>query len=191
MGRPGSSTPGVAWGEDLSLVDGYALAGAPMIVRVLLRAWREEDQAPARWAEVAAAYRREPPADGSVSWLELIEFPGDGSWSSSAHFAPPAGRFDARTRAVLVSTIDSVAGPVAWRTDRSGSGRLAEISRQWTRNGFAGRACAADGRVGIAAPPYADSVVVSGPKELGARLLAADLEAFPLARGEVNPISTD
>ena len=184
-------TAGVAWGEDLSLVDGYALTGAPMIVRVLLPAWREGDQAPTLWADVAAAFRREPPADGRVSWLELIEFPGDGSWSPSAHFAPPAGRFDVRTRAVLVSTIDSLTGPVAWWTDRSGSGPLAEISRPWTRNGFAGRAWTADGRVGIAAPPYADSVVVSGPRELGARLLAADLEAFPLARGEVNPISTD
>jgi hypothetical protein len=181
----------VSWGEDRSLVAGYALTSATMIIRVLLPAWRDGDQQPARWADVAAAFRREPPADGRISWRELVEFPGNGSWSPSAHFAPAAGRFDDRTRAVLVSTIDSITGPVPWQTDRSRSGRLSEIAEQWTRDGFAGRAWTADGQVGIAAPPYADSVVVSGPRELGVRLLAADLEAFPLARGEVSPITTD
>lgn len=184
-------TGGVLWGEDPSLVDGYALAGAKIIVRVLLPAWHDGTQEPTRWADVAAVFRREPPADARISWYELVEFPGDGSWSPSAHFAPAAGRFDDRTRAVLVSTVDSVTGPVQWRTNWSGSGRLQDIADRWTRDGFAGRAWTAEGRVGIAAPPYADSVVVSGPRELGARLLASDLEVFPLARGDSSPITTD
>lgn len=184
-------TGGVSWGEDPSLVAGYALRSATVIIRVLLPAWRDSDLKPTRWADVAAAFGREPPADGRICWHELVEFPGNGSWSPSAHFAPAAGRFDDHTRAVLVSTIDSVTGPTLWRTDRSSAGPLSEIAEQWTSNGFAGRAWTADGRIGIAAPPYADSVVASGPGELGARLLAADLEAFPLARGEASPITTD
>jgi hypothetical protein len=71
------------------------------------------------------------------------------------------------------------------------AGTLVEISAGWTTTGFPGHARSDDGLVGIAAPRYADSVVVSGPDRLGQRLLNSSLEAFPVGRSEPNPITVD
>lgn len=60
------------------------------------------------------------------------------------------------------------------------TGTLTELMTAWSGNRFPGRAWSGDGRVGIAAPPYPDSLVVSGP--LGHRARPAGAPQ-PSARG--------
>ncbi|HLZ37176.1 MAG TPA: hypothetical protein VKP64_05325 [Mycobacteriales bacterium] len=60
----------------------------------------------------------------------------------------------------------------------------------WCTVGFPGWAWSGDGRVGIAAPPYADSLVVSGPADLVVPLTTSGLEAFPVSRHHLLPPMT-
>ena len=197
VGRPAGQpavTAGRGWGDDPRVIGGYALTDAESIVRILLPARRQYDDAPTRWADVAAALHREPPQDGRVSWFALTEFPGTGGFEPSAIFLSPAGRFDEFTRSVLLEAIASVLpvhAPWTSPSPAAMAGTLAEISAGWTTTGFPGHARSDDGLVGIAAPRYSDSVVVSGPDRLGQRLLNSSLEAFPVGRSEPNRISVD
>lgn len=59
-------------------------------------------------------------------------------------------------------------------------GALAAIAPQWAVDGFPGRVWRSDGTVGIAAPAYADSLIVSGAEQIAARLASSDLEAYPV-----------
>ena len=72
-------------------------------------------------------------------------------------------------------TVRPMPDPRARRTS------LAAIAATWTVVGFPGRAWRHDGRVGLAAPAYADSLIVSGPVEVTARLVRAGLEAYAVA----------
>lgn len=54
-----------------------------------------------------------------------------------------------------------------------------------------GRAWTTDGRAGIAAPSYADSLVISGPGAFADALLAIGLEVFPVDRHRQIPIWAD
>lgn len=187
-------TTGEGWGVDPQLVGGYALTDADSTVRVLLPARRAYDDAPTRWARVAAVLRREPPQDGRVSWFALTEFPGTGGFEPDEIFLAPGGRFDQTTRSLLLEAMASVL-PVdtAWTSPSPIrlNGTLSEISIGWTTTGFPGKARSDDGLVGIAAPRYADSVIVSGPARLANRLLSCGLEAFPVRRSDPHSITVD
>ncbi len=70
------------------------------------------------------------------------------------------------------------------------TGTLAELMATWSKDGFPGWAWSSDGRIGIAAPPYADSLVVSGPADLVLPLATSGLEAFPVSRHHPLPPMT-
>lgn len=80
------------------------------------------------------------------------------------------------------------AGPAAVQTVMTGT--LTELMTEWSGNRFPRRAWSGDGRVGIAAPPYAGSLVVSGPLHLVLPLTTSELEAFPVSRHRPLPTMT-
>ena len=59
---------------------------------------------------------------------------------------------------------------------------LRAVAGVWTTTGFSGRAWSEDARVGVAAPAYADAIIVSGPVEVINRLTNSELEALRVAR---------
>jgi hypothetical protein len=66
-------------------------------------------------------------------------------------------------------------------------GALAAIARRWAVDGFPGRAWKQDQSVGIAAPRYADSLIVSGPSHIATHLAASGLEAYQVDAGHLLP----
>ena len=93
------------------------------------------------------------------------------------------------TLAEYSAALDAVAGPdAAWRhlQDELGPpysdvrGKLTDLARDWT-TGFAGRAWCLTEAVSVAAPAYADSLVVAGPARLGPELTQLGLQVAPVA----------
>jgi hypothetical protein len=79
-------------------------------------------------------------------------------------------------------------GGVQWISRPSS---LRTLTTRWSTAGFSGHAWSQDQRVGIAAPPYADSLIVSGPAEVVTDLIDSELEAFPVARSAHLPDMAD
>jgi hypothetical protein len=204
------------WGTDRSKFDGYAVADAEVVLRVLLPLERAEDRAAVRWADVAVDLDSPLTVGGYVSWYELSEFPGTGARPTPRIYLPPCGRVPDSTLALLKAALRAALGDTTWlsappveatavasRLDSHGLGEtiapsdspkelrgsLDQISRGWTRHGFPERAWTADQTAGIAAPGYADSLVISGPKTLAGPLLSADLEVFVVDRHHSSPIT--
>jgi len=71
------------------------------------------------------------------------------------------------------------------------SGTFAQVSMYWARRGFTGRAWTKTGPVGVAAPPYADSLILSGSIKLRNVLVASGLEVQPVDRKAHLPITTE
>ena len=188
-----------AWGQERGLLDQYALADAETLVRLLLPARLHMNDRPTPWRQVAADYQYAGDLDGYTSWSRLTQLPGDGGWEPP-WYESPSGRMSADMLWTLRRVLARRAGPDAtWRSrfpiaaasTRTSEGSLGAISALWTTSGFPGRAWTADLRIGLAAPPYADSVIVSGPAELRQQLITSGLEAFPVSRRAPDPITAE
>lgn len=206
------------WGTDTSTPDGYALRDSDVVLRLLLpaQATGVADRVP--WRTVARAFGDVTRVDGYTSWVELTELPGQGGAAPLQSYRPPAGYLDTDTYRLLLEASLRALGDITWTAvgasgwSTSGaplawppsdlnenvnefsntvSGSLAEVSASWTRHGFSGRAWTTDGRAGIAAPSYADSLVISGPGTFADALLASGLEVFPVDRHRQIPIWAD
>ena len=125
--------------------------------------------------------------DGQMWWPDLAEYPGTGG--PALDLEPAAGMVEPGTLATLVSALTAVTGPDAlWRhlqdepgpPQRDARGPLAALARAWT-TGFAGRAWCLTTVMSVAAPPYADSLVVAGPARLGQELARRGLQVAPVA----------
>lgn len=173
----------------------------------------------ATWREVAEAFHRDPTdVDGGTDWHALTEGPGSGEPLPVTSFDHPAGALPPPTLAALVHAVESLAGPESrfvaapppgWSTTtapltdvaaplavsrRAGGdvlvAPLADLAGTWLHHGFRGRVWAVDRSVAIAAPPYADSLVLSGARPLADALLRSGLEVFPVARSAPCPITS-
>lgn len=206
----------IEWGADPTLIDGYALTAAEAVVRLLLPP-RTADGEPTTWQAVAAANAWSEPLDGYVSWHHLTELPGSGGPSDRALFEHPAGRVPAETLAALAVALQTVQADRSWVQDglddtavavtltpadqplavahhvpaTRRSGTFTHVSANWARQGFTGRAWTETGPVGVAAPPYADSLIISGPMKLRDVLVACQLEVQPVTRKAHLPITTE
>lgn len=206
----------IEWGADPTLTGGYALTAAETVVRLLLPP-RTADGEPTTWQAVAAAVAWPQPLDGYVSWHHLTELPGSGELADRAIFEHPAGRLSAETVTALAVALQTVQADRSWAQDglddtavavaltpadqplsvaqetpaTHRSGTFAHVSANWARQGFTGRAWTTTGPVGIAAPPYADSLIISGPIKLRDVLLASELEVQPVDRKAHLPITTE
>lgn len=205
----------IDWGADPTLIGGYALTDAETVVRLLLPP-RTADGEPTTWQAVAAANEWSEPLDGYVSWHQLTELPGSGTPRDRAVFEHPAGRLSTETLAALAVALRIVQADRTWVQDRLDdavatsltradqplavrqdlpatyrSGTFAHVSANWARRGFTGRAWTEIGPVGVAAPPYADSLIISGPLRLRDVLVGSDLEVQPVARQAHLPITTE
>lgn len=206
----------IAWGQDPTLIGGYALAEAETVVRLLLPP-RTADGQPTTWQTVAAANDWPEPLDGYVSWHRLTELPGSGEPADRATFDHPAGQLSSKTLTALTVALRTIQADKSWIHDgldddavatsltapdqpmaaaqhipaTHQSGTFATLSANWVRRGFTGRAWTQAGPVGIAAPAYADSLIISGPKKLRAILVGSELEVLPVDRKAHLPISTD
>ena len=117
----------------------------------------------------------------------LVEVLGDGApgpWSwqpdpvtagSRVALGPPA-------LSPVAPAVDAVATVGAGVHPAVVPAPLEDLAASWSTAGFSGHAWSSDLRVGVAAPPYADSLVVSGPVEVTTRLLGSGLEAHRVAR---------
>lgn len=167
--------------------DAFALVGAERVVRLLLPAPSRDTGRTATWAEVTAAACSPVEVDGYTSWSALTELPGSGDPVPGETFEHPAGRVPEPVLRALVAAVESGAGegvravaePPPGAPARGApltavgaplaparpvppppvEGRLRDLAVGWTTR-FAGRVWTGDGRTGIAAPPYADSLVV-------------------------------
>ena len=173
----------------------------------------------ATWREVADALgRATADVDGYTHWHALSELPSGGGPPHDQDVDHPAGVVPEGTAAALVRVVESVSGagvrvvsalPAAWSSTtaplvalggppavsrRLGpevvEAPLAALAARWTAHGFVGRAWAVDRSVAIAAPPYADSLVLSGGHELRDALLGTDLEVFAVSRAAPCPITS-
>ena len=190
--------PEPPWGDEHGRLGQYALASAEGLVRLLLPARLHSNDQPTPWRQVAADYRNTEAVDGYTSWFRLTELPGDGRWEPSARYEAPSGRMSEDMLQTLRRILVEQGGDqVIWRSESpiahfpTHEGSLSSISAFWTTSGFPGRAWTSDLRIGLAAPPYADSVVISGPVELQQRLITSGLEAFPVSRQEPDPITAE
>jgi hypothetical protein len=197
------------WGTGTSTPDGYALRDSEVVLRLLLPAQVTgvADRVP--WRQVARAFGDVTRVDGYTSWVELTELSGQGGTAPPQGYRPPAGYLDTDTYTLLLEvslralgdTPWTAVGASGWSTSgapltsppwglddnfsefsKTVSGSLVEVSASWTSHGFSGRAWTTDGRAGIAAPSYADSLVISGPGAFADALLATGLEVFPVDR---------
>ena len=201
VGIPGEETltaPESVWGHEHGRLGQYALVSAETLVRLLLPARLPGDDQPTTWRQVAADYRATDALDGYTSWFRLTELPADGGWEPPVRYEAPSGRMSEDMLRTLRRILLEVGGHhVTWRSESPiahlarHEGSLGSISAAWTTSGFPGRAWTSDLRIGLAAPPYADSVIISGPAELQHRLITSGLEAFPVSRREPDPITTE
>jgi hypothetical protein len=230
-----TAAPTPAWGGDPTRFDGWALAGADAVARVLLPLTEEDTGVRRTWREVLAESGRTAELDGYTSWARVTELPGDGDPVPPAryrragglvpvevldqlvgaletdpagrggwHHVPDpvtAGRAAPLLRAELEEPVLGEAGP----TDAAGRpgtgpqdpaaplrGPLRELACTWATRGFSGRAHSADGRLGLAAPAYADSLVVSGPARVVDALTGSPgIEAHRVSRHGLLPDLVD
>ena len=151
------------------------------------RAWRlflplvAPDGTPQPWPVAAGDL------EAQLWWPTLAEYSGIGG--PALDLEPASGLIEADTLAALSAAPDAVAGPdAAWRhlQDELGPpysdvrGKLTDLARDWT-TGFAGRAWCLTEAVSVAAPAYADSLVVAGPARLGPELTQLGLQVAPVA----------
>ena len=180
-----SASLGWGWGGDASRFDGWCLRGQ--------RAWRlllpaDFDGQTTTWREVAERHRNPTPEDGYVTWEGVTAWPASGSgpleWDQPCS---PGEGFAAALRAFLTDAV----GDGLW-TGEAAVLTLDEVIGGWGQRLNLGR-WYRDG-VGLAAPPYADSVILSGSKpwaggvELSLR--SAGLEAWPVAPSHELPSMT-
>lgn len=120
-------------------------------------------------------------------WPDLAEYPGTGGAGLCLETA--SGAIAPTTLAALYSALTSVTGENAlWRylQDQPGPprcdtrGPLTDLTRTWTTS-FAGRAWCLNSPVSVAAPAYADSLLVAGPARLGFELTRHGLQIAPAA----------
>jgi len=197
----------------------FALKGSDFVLRMLLPASVHNRARHATWLEVAAALSREATdIHGYTNWHALVELPGNGESPLGQPFDHPAARIPHECLATLTAVIESVTGPgapfisaqpVGWSTTTAPlievgmppavsrrAGReilqapLPELTARWPTHGFPGRVWAVGQAVAIAAPPYADSLVLSGGLELREALLRSDLEVFTVSRKAPCPITS-
>lgn len=125
--------------------------------------------------------------EAQLWWPDLAESPGIGG--PALDLEPASGMVDANALAALLAALDAVAGQDAvWRhlQDEPGPpysdvrGKLTDLARAWT-TGFAGRAWCLTEAASVAAPAYADSLVVAGPARLGPELTQRGLQVAPVA----------
>lgn len=156
--------------------------------------------------------------DGYADWHALTELSSAGGPPPDRAFEHPAGRVEQECLALLTSVLASLTGagapfvaaqPVGWSTSTAplvevGSPTVAgrrvarevveaplhQIAARWGTHGFPGRAWAVGQQVALAAPPYADSLVLSGGPELRDALLRSDLEVFAVSRSARCPITS-
>ena len=133
--------------------------------------------------------------EAQLWWPSLAEYPGIGG--QAPDLEPASGMVEANTLAALLAALDAVAGPdAAWRhlQDEPGPpssdvrGKLTDLTRAWS-TGFAGRAWCLTEAVSVAAPAYADSLVVAGPARLGPELTQRRLQVAPAAPSAGHPMS--
>lgn len=77
---------------------------------------------------------------------------------------------------------------MTWRSVAELHRNLEQVLDGWSRSINLGRWRCAD--VGLAAPPYADSVILSGPPSLDSMLRDAGLEGWPVAPSHSLPPMT-
>ncbi|HET9649843.1 MAG TPA: hypothetical protein VFP34_16640 [Microlunatus sp.] len=198
------------WGADRALVDGWALADAEVVLRLLLPA-RTVDDEPLDWRRVMAERDGAELAGvtdwGTLDFNDLTTYPGDGR-APQLVVQHPAGRFGSGQLATLAA-IPQI-GAARWFRDEQAAGAspqrfgiaapghvsgdgsgFASLSAGWTRGGFRGRVWTADRQIALAAPGWADSVIVSAPRGVADDLLAGDLEVAVVRRCAPLPITTD
>lgn len=161
------------WGDDHSLIGGWALRGA-LAWRILLPA--ESATGRISWQEMAELHDNPSPSDGYVTWGEITAWKGTGP-SGPADCTQPSFPDDDVAR-TFQECLTGVVGHQLW-TSETGLAPLEKIMLRWQRHRNLGRwSCS---RIGLAAPAFADSAIISGPDSLGAVLLQHGLEAWPIA----------
>lgn len=167
------------WG-DADRWAGWCIEGADRAWRVFLPLVGA-DGAPQPWPFPADAL------DGQLWWPDVAGYPAAGG--PAPCLEPASGAVQPGTLAALVSVLTLVGGEDAvWRhvQEESGPprrdvrGTLTGLSRTWT-TGFAGRAWCPAIPASVAAPAYADSLVVAGPARLGPEMTRRGLQVAPVA----------
>jgi len=152
------------------------------------------------WAQAAQRARYSAEVDGYTDWAELAEL----RERVPADTLPPAaaGVIDV-TATRLMAALKGHASRWFWSPDAVWSqesqsavgGRhgppmeLEELVADWMRQRFSGRAWNAS--VTIEAPSYADSLLVTAPEEVLARMVQEGLECHPVSKRRHIPIWRD
>lgn len=161
------------WGDDRSLIGGWVLRGA-YAWRVLLPA--ETSAGRISWREIAALHDNPGPSDGYVTWGEITAWPGSGPPGPADCQQPcfPDDEIASRLRECLTRVV----GSQPWLSE-AGTASMAQVVLSWQQHRDLGRWSSSG--YGLAAPAFADSVMISGPKSFGAVLLQGGFEAWSIA----------
>lgn len=171
------------WGGDDALLGGWILHDS-FAWRVLLPAWTASS--PISWAQVGQLHDNQSPVDGYITWAEVTAWKGSGPPGPSDCDQPSYP--DDGTSRILQDCLSRIVGDQPWRSETGTDASLAQVVQSWQRDRHLGRWSCAD--VGLTAPPFADSVIISGPTLLGEMLLGSGQEAWPVAPSHSLPQMT-
>lgn len=161
------------WGSDPSLFSGWALAGS--------FAWRlplpvEIGERYISWQETAMLHDNLVPLNGYLAWDEITAWRGSGPPGPAGCHQPIYP--DEAWAASLESCLIRLVGEQPW-VSGSRSAPLATVISDWHEHRDLGRwSCLS---VGLAAPAYADSAILSGAPSVGTVLIDHGFEVWPVA----------
>ena len=172
----------------------YALPGAACVIRVFLPLMHMGGAQERRWSEFLAG--RE--LSGDLTAPTLLEW-GQGSGSFQVPWRPAGGRASHSTISQVSNVLAEVGGvldqwlhwPLFYGDGlRSGvpmTVKLSDFNRAWSSHLFPGR-IEQPGCIRLDAPPYADSIIMSGPHQLVVSAEKAGLEVVRVARSTPLPV---
>lgn len=182
MGRSIGARMNELWGLDASLFSGWALVEnfvwrLPLPVQV--------DERYISWREAAMLHDNPLPTNGYVAWDEITAWKGSGPPGPLGYYQPiyPNEAWASSLENCLIHLV----GTQPW-VSANRAVPLADVVSDWRRQRDLGRwSCRG---VGLAAPAYADSAIVSGPQTVGTVLKDHGFEAWPVAPSRQRPPMT-
>lgn len=148
----------------------YAFAGAACIARIFLPLVHVSGDGDCRWSDFSPGCE----LSGDLNWESLLDW-GRGDGPFDVPWRPAGGRARRLTIARLTGVLQGVAGTAqGWHfrpfpelvacgdDDAPRVVCLADFAQAWEEQPLPGR-LDLPGRVSLDAPPYADSIVLSGP----------------------------